>query len=446
MRIMAKDNDNKNILRFVDLFAGIGGMRLGFEQACSECSIDAECVLTSEIKRHAVQVLRLNHPDEAVSGDITKIDASDIPDFDVLLAGFPCQAFSMAGKRRGFMDTRGTMFFEVERILRERHPAGFVLENVEGLVIHDRASKHDKIGRTLTTILEHLNSLGYHVEWRVLSASDFGVPQNRRRIYIIGSRYGMPCLDDFKKRQSKLSDVLEHDLQTSDNPFVKLLLSHYSVNQLVGKSINDKRGGNSNIHSWDIDYRGRISYDENRLMTKIMTERRKRKWCDEYGIGRKNGIPLTTDMIWTFFPSPRLDGMLEHLTQLGYLKKEYPKVNGKYDMSLPLGYNVVAGKISYPVSKILDPNGIAPTLVATDMSRLHVPDGDGIRHLTIREGLRLFGYPDDFRMIDDEKKAYDLLGNTVVVPVIKAVSKRLIDAISTNTKHEHQFASHKQET
>lgn len=235
-------------------------------------------------------------------------------------------------------------------------------------------------------------------------------------------------------------------MPTSDNPFVKLLLSHYSVNQLVGKSINDKRGGNSNIHSWDIDYRGRISYDENRLMTKIMTERRKRKWCDEYGIGRKDGIPLTTDMIWTFFPSPHLDGMLEHLTQLGYLKKEYPKVNGKYDMSLPLGYNIVAGKISYPVSKILDPNGIAPTLVATDMSRLHVPDGDGIRHLTIREGLRLFGYPDDFRMIDDEKKAYDLLGNTVVVPVIKAVSKRLIDAISTNTKHEHQFASHKQET
>ena len=114
-----------NIIKFIDLFAGIGGIRKGFELACKERNIETQCVLTSEIKPHAISVLKQNHPDENNWGDITEIDEKSIPDFDFLLAGFPCQAFSTAGKRLGFEDTRGTLFFEVERILKEKKTVWF---------------------------------------------------------------------------------------------------------------------------------------------------------------------------------------------------------------------------------------------------------------------------------------------------------------------------------
>ena len=184
-------------IKFIDLFAGIGGIRKGFELACSDLGIEAECVFTSEIKTYAVEVLKQNHPNECISGDITKIETSKIPDFDFLLGGFPCQAFSAAGKRLGFEDTRGTLFFEVERILRDKKPKGFILENVEGLVNHDRKNPKDKIGRTLSVILEHLTALGYKVNWRVLNAKDFGVPQDRKRIYITGTFSEIPDLQGF---------------------------------------------------------------------------------------------------------------------------------------------------------------------------------------------------------------------------------------------------------
>ena len=119
-----------NTIRFIDLFAGIGGIRKGFEQACEDAGYKSQCVFTSEIKPHAIDVLRQNHPDEYIHGDITAIDTKDIPDFEILLGGFPCQAFSAAGKRHGFADTRGTLFFDVARIIKEKQPFGFVLENV----------------------------------------------------------------------------------------------------------------------------------------------------------------------------------------------------------------------------------------------------------------------------------------------------------------------------
>ena len=155
-------------IRFIDLFAGMGGTRIGFEQAARELGFKTECVLTSEIKPSAIEALRENFGENFIYGDIRNIAANQIPEFDFLLGGFPCQSFSTAGKGLGFLDTRGTLFFEVERILKECRPYGFLLENVEGLVSHDKEKPSDKMGRTLKTILHKLEELGYKVELRLL--------------------------------------------------------------------------------------------------------------------------------------------------------------------------------------------------------------------------------------------------------------------------------------
>jgi DNA (cytosine-5)-methyltransferase 1 len=154
-------------IRFIDLFAGIGGMRLGLEQSLTEKGIDYKCVFTSEIKSHAIKVYKDNFPNSIIHGDITKIETKDIPDFDILLAGFPCQPFSSAGKQLGFEDTRGTLFFEIARILKDKQPEYFLLENVENLVRHDLSvqdkNNGEKMGKTLKTILKVLEDLCYNV-------------------------------------------------------------------------------------------------------------------------------------------------------------------------------------------------------------------------------------------------------------------------------------------
>lgn len=434
----------ENMLKFIDLFAGIGGIRKGFEFACSEMGIQAKCVFTSEIKPYAIDVLKQNHPNEEIHGDITKIETAEIPDFDFLLGGFPCQAFSAAGKRLGFADTRGTLFFEVERILMDKKPKGFILENVEGLVNHDRQNPNDKIGRTLSTILEHLKALGYKINWRVLNAKDFGVPQDRKRIYITGTFTEKPLLDNFSQKSVPLSAVLEKGLSVSDSKFVKLILANYSVEQLYGMSIKDKRGGKNNIHSWDIDYKGKTTKQERDFLNLLLKERRKKKWAAEYGIDWMDGMPLTIDMIRTFYDSENLEKMLEDLVSKRYLRKEHPKkkLGNKriQDETLPLGYNIVAGKMSYEIAKVLDPKGIAPTLVAMDMEHLFVGDNGGLRRLSLREGLRLFGYPDDFKFDVSIQDGYDLLGNTVVVPVIKQVALQVLKIIAKGEQNAVECA------
>ena len=157
---------------FIDLFAGIGGIRLGFEK------YKGECVFTSEWDKYSKIKYKENFGDEP-DGDITKTDVKDIPKHDILLGGFPCQPFSNAGLRQGFDDTRGTLFFDVARIIEYRKPAMILLENVKGFVNHDK-------GRTMKIVKETLEDLGYNVFYKVLNAKDFGVPQNRERIYIVG--------------------------------------------------------------------------------------------------------------------------------------------------------------------------------------------------------------------------------------------------------------------
>ena len=434
-------------VKFIDLFAGMGGIRLGFEQAFNERGYETECVLTSEIKPYAVQALKYNFEQDNLVGDICQVDAKDIPDFDVLLARFPCQAFSTAGKGLGFLDTRGTLFFEVERILREKKPYGFILENVEGLVLHDRESKKDKIGRTLKTILASLDNLGYKVEWKLLECQKFGVPQQRKRIFIVGTKNQYIDMEHFEEKTKVVGDVLEHNMPLVDTHFTQCLLKHYKPEDLHGKAIKDKRGGKNNIHSWDIGLKGEITKEQKVLVEKLLRERRKKHWAEEIGIKWMDGMPLTVEQISSFYPSDNLREMLDDLVDKGYLVKEHPKSvveiemeDGKkrsvrqQDKSKPVGYNIVSGKLSFEFTKILDSNDIAPTLVAADVSHIAVIDGPGIRKLTLREGLRMFGYPEKYNlsMFDDDStglaKAFDLLGNTVVVPVVKAVSEKLCDA------------------
>lgn len=186
--------------RFIDLFAGIGGIRLGFE------SVGGQCVFSSEIDADACKTYEANFGDYPC-GDITQIDAKDIPDFDVLLAGFPCQAFSIIGKKEGFAnETSGTLFFDIERILREKRPYAFMLENVRNLTAHNG-------GETFKIIKKHLEDLDYHVYAKVLNALDFGLPQKRERIIIVGFLDDVDfAFPDPLPERKPLSSILEKNV------------------------------------------------------------------------------------------------------------------------------------------------------------------------------------------------------------------------------------------
>lgn len=432
-------------VKFIDLFAGLGGIRLGFEKSLQKMGYKTECVMTSEIKPYAVETLSKNFNHDYFVGDIFKVENKQIPDFDFLLGGFPCQPFSAGGKRQGFLDTRGTLFFEIERILRDKKPYGFILENVEGLVKHDLENKNDEIGRTLSTILYKLDKeLGYEVSWKVLDSLDFGLPQSRKRIFIVGTKDEKPNLKFERKGIKRLNSILESGLETINSDLTRKLLSNFDIEDLYGKSIKDKRGGDNNIHSWDIGIKGEVSDEQIILLNKLFKERRKKHWAKKIGIDWMDGMPLTLEQISTFFQSQNLQEMLNDLVKKGYLRFEHPKKlvretmdNGErsyrdYDTEKPKGYNIVTGKLSFEINKILDPNDIAPTLVATDVSRLAVPDSGGLRRLTIREGLRLFGYPEWYEIPVKETQAFDLLGNTVAVPVVEQVGREVAEIYSRN--------------
>jgi DNA (cytosine-5)-methyltransferase 1 len=195
-------------MKYLSLFSGIGGFELGIQKAYEELynlrpneladskrpkelhitsdkQLKWECVGYSEIDKYAIQIYQSHFPEHKNYGNAATINASELPDFDLLVGGFPCQAFSIAGKRRGFDDTRGTLFFDIARILKEKRPRNFILENVKGLLSHNG-------GATFKTIITTLTELGYCVEWQVLNAKNFGVPQNRERVFIVGHFGGIP--------------------------------------------------------------------------------------------------------------------------------------------------------------------------------------------------------------------------------------------------------------
>ena len=197
-------------MRFIELFAGIGGFRYGLEEAnhrykertkltLSKSNMQDiksgarlrehtlyTCVWANEIDKYACRIYRKNFGEkELYEGDIRKVKAEDIPDHDLITTGFPCQAFSIAGKRGGFMDVRGTLFFEIVRVAQEKQPRLLLLENVKGLLSHNK-------GRTFGVVLSTLDEIGYDLQWQVLNSKNFGVPQNRERVFIIGHLRGTP--------------------------------------------------------------------------------------------------------------------------------------------------------------------------------------------------------------------------------------------------------------
>lgn len=172
-------------VRYLSLFSGVGGFELGLAAAGRRLGIDFECVGYAEIDKWAVRTYG-NHFDHRTLGDVQKIEPAALPGFDLLVAGFPCQPFSTAGTGLGFADTRGTLFFDIARILQHARPRHFVLENVPGLLGHGS-------GKTFTTIIRVLTSLGYGaVEWGCVNSADYGVPQSRERLFIVGHLGGIP--------------------------------------------------------------------------------------------------------------------------------------------------------------------------------------------------------------------------------------------------------------
>ena len=213
--------------RSIDLFAGIGGIRKGFDNAFGD---EIETVFVSEWDEHAHKTYAANYdtPSE-INGDITKIDEHDIPDFDICLAGFPCQAFSIAGKKQGFNDDykgtcRGTLFFDVIRICELHRPKVIFCENVKGLTIHDK-------GNTFKVIRKTLENIGYTVCYKILNSKDYGVPQNRERIYIVAFRNDIDC-SEFMFPQPVNSHSRIRDIMEKDPVSVKYYLSDVYLDTL----------------------------------------------------------------------------------------------------------------------------------------------------------------------------------------------------------------------
>ncbi len=296
---------------FIDLFAGIGGIRLAFE------SVGGRCVFSSEIDAAACDTYEKNFG-ERPAGDITKISAADIPNFDILLAGFPCQAFSIIGKQEGFEnETCGTLFFEIERILKAKKPAAFLLENVKNLKAHDG-------GKTFKIIHEHLKALGYNVHAKILNSLDYGLPQKRERIFIVG--------------------FLENVYFEFPQPAEKIL----TLENILEKNVDKK-------------YYVRAEIKNSRLAR----------------IKNKN------------YPRP-------------YISHE----------------NISGSITPHPYSSALRAGASANYILINDE-----------RRPTEREMLRLQGFPDSYKINLPYGKVKQQCGNSVSIPVIKAIAENMIDAL-----------------
>lgn len=274
---------------FIDLFAGLGGFRLALE------SFGGECVFSSDFDEQVAEVYEANFG-ERPFGDITKIAAKDIPHHDILCAGFPCQPFSISGKKAGFKDTRGTLFFDIARIAKHHQPKMLFLENVKNFATHNK-------GKTLATVVNTLEEIGYTVHYKLLNASHYGVPQSRVRIYIVAFRDDISS-DDFRFPPARLSEkTLQHMLETNSEKLTGTDIDvDYEINEDYEKLIHGLPKKPIRIGQIGLGRQGeRIYHPRGHAITLA---------ASGGGIGGKTGLYLINDRVRRLSPREcaRLNG------------------------------------------------------------------------------------------------------------------------------------------
>lgn len=302
-------------ITFIDLFSGIGGIRMGFEHN------GFQCIYSNEIDDHACEMYKANFGINP-KGDITKVNPEELPNFDVLVAGFPCQSFSICGKQKGFEDTRGTLFFDICRIVKEKSPSVIMLENVFNLVTHNN-------GKTFRIMKETLENLGYIVEYKILNAKDFGVPQNRERIIIVCSKNKHY---DFSKLQTNsvtsMSPFLDKTgdfeyLQNSEYTLIdKSLVKRQAKSGLIFVGYRNKKMRTKGVRP-GTEYLSRVHKMPNRIYSADGThptissgETSGRYWIYVNDRVRK----LTINEVYRFFGFP------ENFVRVGQLSKQYERI------------------------------------------------------------------------------------------------------------------------
>jgi DNA (cytosine-5)-methyltransferase 1 len=281
------------MIKYVDLFAGIGGFRCGIDAFAAKHSRTFHCVKSVDIKKDAIKAYNHIFRESNEQCDIRTV--KDLPPFDLLCAGFPCQPFSSAGNKKGLNDEgRGNLIYEVIRICRESKPTYLLLENVSNIETIDK-------GETLKKITGEFEALGYHITCCSINSSEVGLAQDRKRLFIVGSLLSKPVITVKAHAAVRMKDIIDAVDTVTQLPaaFVGKLLA-LPRDDVIGKSIKDKRGGDSNIHSWDIDYHGKISDRQKALLNRILLERRKKKWAAEKNMAWMDGIPLSLHDIQSF--------------------------------------------------------------------------------------------------------------------------------------------------
>ena len=412
--------------KYVSCFAGVGG----FEMALNK--LGGTCVLSSEIDKFANQAYEVLYG-EPTAGDITQIDAKDVPDHDLLVGGFPCQAFSVAGNRLGFEDTRGTLFFEVARIAREKQPKAILLENVKGLVGHDK-------GKTLDTIVQTLNDIGYTVDFEVLNSKYFGVPQNRERIFIIAVRddliesepwiiEGNTVVPKGKRRISAYDGEDAWKLKTFNFDWPAQESVTTRLRDILETEVDEK-------YYLDDEKTAKLVAQ---LEAKKPDERMSRQAIETFNESeqpKEHG-----DMIQAYNRQHLKDGVCPTLTTRpeGFKTASLPIVEGiAIKEATKKGYAIAeegdSVNVQFPDSKTRRGRvgkQIANTLEASNINQGVVTPKYRIRKLTPKECFRLQAFPDEAHDALEaagisNSQRYKMAGNAITVNVVEAIGERLL--------------------